>query len=212
MGTALASTGALFLRMTNVGHDSISLDLRDLKYVRPPHGAEGTRTRVVPGDLLISITADVGRVALVPADIGEAYINQHLALARPAGETRCPLLGLVPDVALGWQRSSSSYAGVQRRSASSSRHRGNRIPVPPLAEQKRIVEKVEALLAQVAAARERLTRVREILKRFRQSVLAAACSGRLTEEWRGLSDARSPACGQVEGLPAQEPRNTGRAE
>ncbi len=59
------------------------------------------------------------------------------------------------------------------------------IALPPLAEQKRIVEKVEALLAQVKTARERLTRVREILKRFRQSVLAAACSGRLTEEWRG---------------------------
>ncbi len=55
---------------------------------------------------------------------------------------------------------------------------------PSMAGQRRIVEKIEALLAQVNTARERLTRVREILKRFRQSVLAAACSGRLTEDWR----------------------------
>jgi type I restriction enzyme, S subunit len=58
------------------------------------------------------------------------------------------------------------------------------IPLPPLPEQRRIVAKVEALLAQVNAARDRLARVPLILKRFRQSVLAAACSGRLTEEWR----------------------------
>ena len=54
------------------------------------------------------------------------------------------------------------------------------LPVPPLAEQKR----VEELLAGVNVARERLGRVPAILKRFRQAVLAAACSGRLTEDWR----------------------------
>jgi len=58
------------------------------------------------------------------------------------------------------------------------------IPLPPLAEQKRIMAKVEQLLTRVNAARECLAKVPEILKRFRQSVLAAACSGRLTADWR----------------------------
>jgi type I restriction enzyme S subunit len=58
------------------------------------------------------------------------------------------------------------------------------LPLPPLAEQKRIVAKVEELLARVNAARERIARVPAILKRIRQSVLAAACSGRLTADWR----------------------------
>ena len=58
------------------------------------------------------------------------------------------------------------------------------LPLAPLAEQKRIVAKVEQLLARVNAAREHLAKVPEILKRFRQSVLAAACSGRLTADWR----------------------------
>ena len=60
-----------------------------------------------------------------------------------------------------------------------------RLPVPlPLAEQKRIVAKIEELLARVNATRERLAKVPVILKRFRQAVLAAACSGRLTEDWQ----------------------------
>jgi type I restriction enzyme, S subunit len=58
------------------------------------------------------------------------------------------------------------------------------VPLPPLAEQQRLVAAVEALLARVNAARQRLAKAPAILKRFRQSVLAAACSGRLTADWR----------------------------
>jgi len=58
------------------------------------------------------------------------------------------------------------------------------IPLPPIVEQKRIVAKVEELFEQVNAAKERLARVSLILKRFRQAVLAAACSGHLTADWR----------------------------
>jgi len=56
--------------------------------------------------------------------------------------------------------------------------------LPPLPEQRRIVTQVEALLEQVNRAKGRLERVMGILKRFRQAVLAAACSGELTREWR----------------------------
>lgn len=58
------------------------------------------------------------------------------------------------------------------------------IALPPLAEQKVIAEKLDTLLAQVDNTKARLERIPEILKRFRQSVLAAAVSGKLTEEWR----------------------------
>src|SRR5690606_4437429 len=62
------------------------------------------------------------------------------------------------------------------------------IPLPPLAEQKVIADKLDTLLAQVENTKARLERIPQILKRFRQSVLAAAVSGRLTEEWRGTRE------------------------
>jgi len=68
------------------------------------------------------------------------------------------------------------------------------IPLPPSREQGRIVERVQQLLGCVNAARERLTQVPSILRRFRQAVLAAACSGRLTADWRG---ANSPEAGAI---------------
>ena len=58
------------------------------------------------------------------------------------------------------------------------------ISLPPLAEQHRIVSAIEALFARLDATTEKLDRVPGILKKFRQSVLAAACEGRLTEAWR----------------------------
>ncbi|WP_289028269.1 restriction endonuclease subunit S [uncultured Paraglaciecola sp.] len=56
--------------------------------------------------------------------------------------------------------------------------------LPPLAEQKVIADKLDTLLAQVETTKARLDRIPQILKTFRQSVLAAAVSGKLTEEWR----------------------------
>lgn len=58
------------------------------------------------------------------------------------------------------------------------------IPLPPLEEQKRIADKLERLLARVDKGLESLARVPEILKHFRQAVLAAAVSGELSKEWR----------------------------
>jgi type I restriction enzyme S subunit len=61
-----------------------------------------------------------------------------------------------------------------------------KIPIclPPLTEQKIIADKLDTLLAQVDSTKVRLEQIPQILKRFRQAVLAAAVSGKLTEEWR----------------------------
>ncbi|WP_241239575.1 restriction endonuclease subunit S [Xanthomonas arboricola] len=59
-----------------------------------------------------------------------------------------------------------------------------KLRIAPLAEQKRIAQKLDALLAQVDTLKARIDAIPALLKRFRQSVLAAAVSGQLTEEWR----------------------------
>lgn len=58
------------------------------------------------------------------------------------------------------------------------------LPLPPLTEQVEIIRRLAELLSSVKASRAKLRRVPTILKRLRQAVLAAACSGRLTEDWR----------------------------
>jgi type I restriction enzyme S subunit len=75
-----SESGRPFLRIQNVGRNS--LNLHDLAHVDPPSGAEAERTTVRSGDILLSITADLGRTAVVTPAIAGAHINQHLALLR----------------------------------------------------------------------------------------------------------------------------------
>ena len=78
-----ADSGALFVRIGNLTREHINFRYESTMYVRPPRNADGQRTRLESGDILISITADLGIVGVVPDDLGEAYINQHIALVRP---------------------------------------------------------------------------------------------------------------------------------
>ena len=72
--TYYSSEGSLFLRIGNLDHASVSLDLTNLQRVDPPKGAEANRTIVKAGDILISVTADVGMIAVVPQSIEKAFM------------------------------------------------------------------------------------------------------------------------------------------
>lgn len=78
-----AESGALFVRIGNLTREHINFRYESTMYVRPPQNADGQRTRLESGDILISITADLGIVGVVPDGFGETYINQHIALVRP---------------------------------------------------------------------------------------------------------------------------------
>lgn len=73
---------ALFITIKNVKNNHISLD--GIQYINAPTNKEAERTKIKTGDLLISITADLGRTGVVDEEIADkgAYINQHLSLVR----------------------------------------------------------------------------------------------------------------------------------
>lgn len=72
--------GAKFIRIGNLTREHINLRLDNVQYVTPPLSSEAKRTLLKTGDLLISVTADLGIIGVVPQNFGEAYINQHIAL------------------------------------------------------------------------------------------------------------------------------------
>lgn len=82
--------------------------------------------------------------------------------------------------------------------------RAHPIRLAPLPEQHRIVAKLDALLAKVRTCQDRLAHIPTLLKRFRQSVLAAACSGKLTADWREENEVAETAAEFV--LRVQEER------
>ena len=80
-----AETGAPFIRISNLTRQSIDLALSNLKTVllSPQGNAEASRTQLQDGDILISITADIGIIGIVDSCVSKpAYMNQHIALIR----------------------------------------------------------------------------------------------------------------------------------
>ena len=84
-------SGEYFITIKNVKNCRITLD--DVQHIVPPDNAEAKRTKVQEGDLLISITADLGRTGVVTQEIAEhgGYINQHLTCIRLDREAVRPL-------------------------------------------------------------------------------------------------------------------------
>ncbi|MEQ8192676.1 MAG: restriction endonuclease subunit S, partial [Candidatus Eremiobacterota bacterium] len=95
---------------------------------------------------------------------------------------------LLKSLNLGAQDKSSAIPGINRNDIYKVD-----VLLPPLNEQHRIVSKLEKLLSKVEACKDRLKKIPLILKRFRQSVLASACCGRLTADWREKNPDVEPA-------------------
>jgi type I restriction enzyme S subunit len=178
-----ADEGALFIRMGNLDHGLIRLDLEETQRVKPPADSEGMRTRVEARDILISITADVGMIALVPDDIEEAYINQHVALARPV----LPALGAF----VAWYMASPSGGqlrlkdlqhGATKVGLGLDDIRNVAIPLPPLSEQEAIVEAIEDQLSVVDHLAADLNAKRKSAQTLRQAILRHAFAGHLVQQ------------------------------
>ena len=166
-----ADEGAKFIRVQNVRRGRIDLDLDDVQHVQPPNDAEGVRTRLKPGDLVITITADLGRVGLVPSDLGEAYVNQHVALARPIDPQLSPYLAWFVTNPSAQEQLGLFDRGATRAGLGLKDIGAVLVPLPPLAEQRRIVARIEALFARTRRARADLERVGSLAKHFRRRLL-----------------------------------------
>ena len=81
--------------------------------------------------------------------------------------------------------------------------KGLSFPLAPLAEQQRIIAKLEDILVRTHTCQERLARVSIFIRRFRQSVLSAACSGRLTADWRLVNIELEPGVALLERIKAK---------
>ncbi|HAS6451594.1 TPA: restriction endonuclease subunit S [Vibrio parahaemolyticus] len=141
-----SDSGALFVTMGNLSRGSYELRLDNLRFVRPPKGGEGSRTKLEARDLLISITGDVGNLGLIPEEFGEAYINQHTCLLRFMPECQGKYFPDFMRSPLAKYQFDAPQRGIKnsfRLSDVGEMH----LPLPPLNEQVRITEKVSDLLS-----------------------------------------------------------------
>jgi type I restriction enzyme, S subunit len=143
------------------------------------------RSKVTGGDILIAKIGSVGKCSIYPEGAPAAIIPANLCkiTVNPA---------VVYNRFLYWQIRSEEFQqkliGITSATAqpafSVQRLKTLSAKAAPCAEQHRIVKMIEQSLRQVDGATNRLSNVKRTLKHFRQAALAAACSGKLTEDWR----------------------------
>ena len=143
--SAYVDNGIPFLRSQNVWNDG--LDLSDIAYITAETHAKMENTKVLPGDVLLNITgASLGRTIIFPADLKEANVSQHVTIIRLLESEMVTFVHtalLSPMVqSLVWGR----QVGMAIEGLSKKVLECFEFPVPPLAEQKRIVAKVDQLM------------------------------------------------------------------
>ena len=188
IGFNYEKTGISFVKIENIANNRILKSSINQFISEEAHTAL-LRSQLQENDVLFSIAGTIGKTALVKQEDLPANTNQAVAIIRvPHEVTSYSFLqhqlsslsrDFLTDISRGGAMSNVSLGDIKNFA----------LRIPPLAEQTRIAQKLDELLAQVDTLKARIDAIPALLKRFRQSVLAAAVSGRLTEDWRTLSNA-----------------------
>lgn len=182
--TAKASnseTGPRYLRITDLQNGTV--DWGSVPSCRIPK-EKIQKYLLRRSDIVFARTGATTGKSFLVGSCPEAVFASYLIRVRPS---RCVLpefLAFFFQTASYWNQISENISGSAQPNCNATKLASLTLPVPSLDEQQRIVAKLEEVFGNLEACEKRLKKIPVILKRFRQSVLAAACSGRLTPDWR----------------------------
>ena len=166
--SAYVATGIPFLRSQNIWNDGVTL-------ITPETHERMSNTQVYPNDILLNITgASLGRCTIVPTTLETANVSQHVTIIRtiePISRQYLHHLILSPyGQSMIWSR----QVGVAREGLSKKVLELFEMPVLPLEEQHRIVQKVDELMALSDQLKERLNQASETRCQLANTVVEAA--------------------------------------
>jgi len=156
-----STEGAVFLRIGNLTREHINFRFDDVMYVNVPESSEGKRTAVQEGDLLISITADLGIIAVVPEGFPEAYVNQHIALVRLNKEEVYPrFIGHLLNSGVGQTQIEKLNESGAKAGLNLPTIENLRVFRPPYSEQQKIVDILDGVDSQITIDKKRVDKLR----------------------------------------------------
>ena len=179
-----SSAGIRIIRITNV-QDGFIQDKKPVYYPLESQ-KEITPFMLKDGDFLMSLTGNVGRVAIIDASFLPAALNQRVACLRIKSEDSvrkeyifyfCLQKQFVSDCI-------KSAKGSAQLNMSTEWLKEYPIPLPPLAEQQRIVDRIESLFAKLDEAKEKAQAVVDSFETRKAAILHKAFTGELTAKWR----------------------------
>ncbi len=174
----VSEQGSLFLRIANVRRDDIRLDMSNALRVDPPVGAEAERTRVRAGDVVMSITADIGSVGLTDVPHEGAYVSQHLALLSPIACSGEWLAYALSTSTVKSQLDAARYGGTKTQLALED-VADVVVSVPSSSEQDRVLNRLRIMTDAARAAEAALAAQIDLLREHREALVTAAVTGQL---------------------------------
>lgn len=187
-----ADTGSLFFRIANLTRDTIEPKLESLQFVEPPQGSEGERSKIKIGDLLISITADLGSVCVADSSIQNGYVSQHVALCRPQKlyNSRWLAYYILSDSAKE-QLLGSGYGGTKIQ-LSLEDIKELVIAVPPKEEQILIANYIDEKLNQFEHLIKQANKLVMTLQERRTALISSAVTGKIdVRNWQYPNEAKT---------------------
>lgn len=187
---AYAQDGTPLIRSMNVHFRGFEPD--GLAFIDNAQAQALANVEVSADDVLLNITgASIGRVCLAPAEMAGARVNQHVCIVRTKGVLPQFVQRFLASPAMQQFILEENY-GLTRQALTKGMIEEIEIPIPPAAEQRRIVAKLDALTARLARARAELNRVPVLAERLRDAARERALFGELTANSRGGAAAAWP--------------------
>ena len=179
------------------GIDNVSNRIAETKSFRFSDAPSRARQIVKSGDVLFSTVRPYLRnIAQVPAEFDGEIASTGFSILRAAPGIEPSFLYLKALSKQFVDALSGEQYGVSYPAVKDAQVRAQPIAVPPSNEQRRIVEKIEALFAQLDKGEEAVREVQKLLTHYRQSILKSAVTGQLTADWRGQHDGRQKKGGE----------------
>lgn len=203
--------GIPFLKVYNLVDQQVAFSYKPQWVSTEVHESVLAKSRAVPGDVLMNIVGPpLGKVAVVPSDAPEWNFNQAITMFRPSEAATSQWLYWYLRGGSSVQSIINATRGIAGQvNISLSQCRAFAIPVPPKAEQRRIVAKLDALTGRLARARAELARVPVLAERKHLALLRAGVTGSLTAKWREASDVE-PIADTLQRIPAPQQGRGGR--
>ena len=174
-----SDTGPLFIRVANLSRGSLKLRFDDVVRLSLPNTSEARRTRIEAGDLLISVTAYIGSVGVVPEEFEEAYVSQHVARCQPSAESCPKWLGYVLLSMVGQTHGQMSLYGGTKDGLSLDDVKNYPILLPSRSEQERAVRWIEDELSLLEGAGGSAKRQIQLVHDYRVRLIADIVTGKL---------------------------------
>ena len=174
-----ADEGARFIRITDLTRDKISIKDNNIQFVKLPEKVEGKRSRLKENDVLISITADLGSIALVPEDIEEAYINQHIAMIRFNNVAQGRFMAWYLKSDYGQKDLLKNRRGGGKLGLGLDDIKNTLVPVVDNTFAKKVVELIDSRMLICDKIEEIIMKVLKQTEALKQSILNIAFEGRI---------------------------------